>query len=716
MEFHRVGSEESVLSNERAYCPRSCRRQALGCTNIPSSMECSPLPTYATIEGSERPGPNTCGSCNHVLEIILQSDGSNGEMGWWLLMTEAGTCGPSSGRPEMLESRKVSSQTRDVMRVPGICEGAIYQIGISFPGDLSSGAMCCTDGGSMIYLDGILLDASLEFDHIYTVRVPSDISTCPPLTTSECQSDCSITAPSVDQSEDGVSRYATAPNPTNNLRMSRASALESAIDSIFITSTSLIYQQKILSSLRETITALSSRYVDRGFTVCELVEVINSITRSQMNMSADVIRTSALSDGCQRPISAAETQPSMLGRRSDFSFRYDTTFYSNSTMTDSYVQGSSLTSKRTRLTLMDEHYSEIDETIFIDLFHLIDTNQDDKVKMNEIIDAFNIFSSMVTSESSKATSDRTETSIVAASRNAFADHTSFAREFLGIGVRNHIRPSSSILSCSLNAAEFRSRCYAQCSVEEPVTPPTPVNAPSPVRSLPRRPGGNGCFPEWSQILMSDGSQKVMKDLQYGDRVATVSPSYTSLNENSHVLKSSPIVTFSHFDREARDEAYIVSIHILPKALFNSNPKNNSNSFDDRILDSKHDIFTLQMTPNHMIPVFQGKSFRSVPARKIARGMELLVSMDELETGVVIKAEMNVSSNVRLFAPHTLPNNIVVNNVVVSCSTENMFLSSSTNFFMTSSEPAKDILMYFVLFPVHLFIGFTQEVSRQLSFM
>ena len=184
----------------------------------------------------------------------------------------------------------------------------------------------------------------------------------------------------------------------------------------------------------------------------------------------------------------------------------------------------------------------------------------------------------------------------------------------------------------------------------------------------------GCFPGTALVLMEDGSEKRMQDLEFGDRVAFVTSAGSEsgdLHLSIGIGKGTPVLAFAHRSEAAAgtttlqgegEEIYLM--HVVGISSGNTR--------------------AVEATGNHLVPVDVGSGEDSgvsvvlMPTRNVVSGMKLIVAVGvgaghEVETATVISIEkrMRVTS---LIAPVTMASSLIVDGVAFSCATEHMALS------------------------------------------
>ena len=343
---------------------------------------------------------------------------------------------------------------------------------------------------------------------------------------------------------------------------------------------------------------------------------------------------------------------------------------------------------------------------------------------------------------------RTITSIAPGQGEDDCDSFLFALE--GVGLQEHASCRTEATFCDSGNEDPPAPSPADPPTDPPVPspadPPTDPPAPSPADPpagppddplTPDEPDGE-CFPEDAMIMMADGSHKKMLHLEYFDKVATIH----SRGNGEYSIKSSPVVAFSHKDANSEPKGMskvdFIEVHVLNNA---SNVRKNSTKVpDDSVItgiftDEEELVMKLSLTPNHLVPIVSkgrltsGKpEFISVAAERITVGMQLITvgsnhgngkvfspnsvtssgALSELahdgiaQYGTVIQVVRKTRYGTKLFAPHTLPNNIVVDGVVVSCSTNGMFLASvHSGIGGPVHHPAADTFLQMLLLPVHI---------------
>lgn len=229
--------------------------------------------------------------------------------------------------------------------------------------------------------------------------------------------------------------------------------------------------------------------------------------------------------------------------------------------------------------------------------------------------------------------------------------------------------------------------------------------------------------------MSDGSEKLLKDLQYGDMVSTVNVASPASLEKV-TLSPSPILTFSHRDAMAQQDKFTTVIEIHVQAIHHET----LHTFSHGLNKSYHDSFpcdfesmkrrTLQITPNHLMPVIldYGKSVKVIAAREVEKGATVALAnfhsinanqtdmcpQTTAEQGLQMATVIDVrriTSYSGFYAPMTINNNIIVDGIVVSCATENMLLSHRRTQDMHGSLAlvwaTHDWILYVMLAPVYV---------------
>ena len=319
---------------------------------------------------------------------------------------------------------------------------------------------------------------------------------------------------------------------------------------------------------------------------------------------------------------------------------------------------------------------------------------------------------------------RTITSIAPGRGEDDCDSFLFALE--GVGLQEHAPCRTEARFCDSGNEDPP----APSSADPPAGPPDDPLTPD-------EPDGE-CFPEDAMIMMADGSHKKMLHLGYFDKVATIH----SRGNGEYSIKSSPVVAFSHKDANSEPKGMskvdFIEVHVLNNA---SNVRKNSTKVpDDSVVtglftDEEELVMKLSLTPNHLVPIVSkgrltsGKpEFISVAAERITVGMQLITvgsnhgngkvfspnsvtssgALSEqahdgiAQYGTVIQVVRKTRYGTKLFAPHTLPNNIVVDGVVVSCSTNGMFLASvHSGIGGPVHHPAADTFLQMLLLPVHI---------------
>ena len=203
----------------------------------------------------------------------------------------------------------------------------------------------------------------------------------------------------------------------------------------------------------------------------------------------------------------------------------------------------------------------------------------------------------------------------------------------------------------------------------------------------------------------------MRDLQHSDRVATVTSSPLSVS-------ASPVLAFSHRDAIAGGVGNVDLVDIRVVGVFDEMVPRSNMTLNDGGPD---EVLQLSLTPNHLIPIVidhvgdgagAGRSYVSVPARDVVAGMRTLIVAghgNAVRVGRVESVAATQAAGVRLFAPHTVRNNIVVDGVVVSCATEGMFFSSPS---FPSEAISSDPLLTALLAPAHILLLIVDRESLE----
>ena len=464
--YHFAGADESVVKYDVAHCPSECRRQNLGCTNIPPTMTCAPIPSYYSIPKSAEPAPHSCIECNHEITIVLQNDSSGQEMGSWIVMTDDGSCGPISSQPEMIYSQKmvVTSEMTN-LTIPKICSGAEYQIGVFFPSVELTGETCCTSGGSMLYVDEVLIDASVDYQTVYNFVVPQRMEACSVVENSPCDSDCSEAVPSSPETSQRTKVKKTVTNQseialqTQSSVSRRDAALVATLENLFEEMTSNFLEEFLVTTNR-MIATVRDRSFGNGYSVCQMVDALNDV--SQAVRGVKVIEVSALSDGCNDY--SGSSPMTMLHRKDEMRTQYAAHNISNVEFSTS-----SLRSKRSLLKIKRSGFQSFDESFVVELLTLVDIDGNDHISMMEMFRGSNILSEVISrmTQDEQDTSERKDNSpcLIESSRQSPQEVTarSSQPEFQGLGTITHIRGPSLSSDCILPANTFTSRCVATCS-------------------------------------------------------------------------------------------------------------------------------------------------------------------------------------------------------------------------------------------------------------
>ena len=271
------------------------------------------------------------------------------------------------------------------------------------------------------------------------------------------------------------------------------------------------------------------------------------------------------------------------------------------------------------------------------------------------------------------------------------------------------------------SATIKRPCAGICNTDPSINP-TPDNPNS---------GYPGCFPGYSKILMKDGSQKMMKDLEYGDEVATVTKSQPGTLLQ---IDSTPIIAFSHRDGEMSTIfSSVIEVHVMVDS-------DRSTTIDP------HREIILELTYNHLLPVTISRGddhdrTRLLPARLLEKGMKVKSirrkpkPLEEFSKFEVITSQFNVplheyeliSGEIvkvvekyveeRFFAPMTISNNIIVDGVVVACSTEKMFFSSKSDSISTDIiDATRDVILSSFLTPLYVMHILKQSLYGAISLL
>lgn len=487
--YHFAGADESVVSLDIAHCPSECRAANRGCTNIPPSMTCAPFPSYRSVLNSDKPGPHSCEECSHTITVTLQNDGRGEDIGFWILMTNDGECGPVSRQPEMIHSKKIAApNVKEVMEytISDICSGAEYQIGIFFAGDDLEGSTCCTSGGSKIFIDGVLVYASIDYQTVYTITVPRDMEACSPVNDSPCESTCPLAAPvlvaqrskKMKTSRDNIG---TEIDAQNSAVSRKDAALVSTMEDLFDDTPSQILNDFLVTTNR-MIATIRDRSFGNGFKVCEMIDALNDVSEAVRGTA--IIQVSALPDGCLSDGSNDASDMTMLHRSYEMRTQYaahrdDTNATEFST--------SSLRSKRNLLMIKRSNYQSFNENFAVELFNLLDIDADDNISMNEIHRGTDILTQVI---SQKIEFDR-QFNGVNRQFDRYGDKEEVSpcslesslpgslyitstgtisrtpnRQFDGLGTITHTRSTSFSAGCLLAADTFTSRCVTPCDGDE----------------------------------------------------------------------------------------------------------------------------------------------------------------------------------------------------------------------------------------------------------
>ena len=163
------------------------------------------------------------------------------------------------------------------------------------------------------------------------------------------------------------------------------------------------------------------------------------------------------------------------------------------------------------------------------------------------------------------------------------------------------------------------------------------------------------------------------------------------------------------------------------------------------MEDEDRFLKLTLTPNHLVPIVmtddtqEGSNneprFVSLAADKLQLGMRLITvdstssettsnthslvtpksnNNNVIQHGTIVNISRASSYGSKLYAPHTLPNNMVIDGIVVSCSTNGMFLQSvHSGEGSPVSQPAADAIFQMLLAPVHFVVHYGAVISSLL---
>ena len=733
--WHMPGSSGSAVMQDAYFCPAVCRSQRRGCTNMPESFTCAPRPSYTSRRGSADPGPSDCdaSACSHSITIELESDGRYPPPGFWLTMmtpdaSPSAKCGPVSGQPELVEAYQMPGEisffeTR--VTVDNICGGATYQLGVYFDTDDVRGRPCCSDGGFKAYYDGTLIFGGVDYHTVYTFTAPDDVTACPALVSSGTCSGCA------DQAVSGGGE--SSPPPPIGLRATKRTTSDSKMrdplprvvargdDAAVVSLLATLLGNAPAGVIRAAADVLRG-YVRgyspggllwdegdgapvelRGLALCDIIALSSPpqpvSTSGAVRSRADVIRVEVLRDDCQSEEALRQSVTAMhrTGERGveDYEMGMDSR---NSTV---ILHG---ITARTRLDLEASGWSQVDETVIVDIFNLADSDGDGLLTEDELERSLRLFVAATTGGAGPVASRGGGAAVVRRGDLAqrpppgFRSTTVVAQRAAQFSTTiTHTREASADPLCVLPAVTFQTQC-SNCG------------------------GGGGggggggddlddridqgCFDANSLVLMADGkSEKRLADLAIGDRVATLveseSPRLT--------LSSSPVLAFAHRDAETSPggdagagTAVLLEVHV-------------------RLGEGRGARRSLKLTPNHMIPVaLRDSEDRAIGTRMIAAGdlrVGMLVTAVDPEgmpgagggNGVVVRIDETVRArgSVQLIAPMTMANTLIIDGIAVSCATEGMFLSSRSSSgyggISSFSTATRDWLLEALLSPVYAYV-------------